>query len=56
MSSMPFIAVETPQSASLKRFKMQNFQREACMLFACFGRPLKLINHLAHENQTGSLA
>jgi len=25
-------------------------------LFTCFGRPLKVINHLGHENQTGSLA
>jgi hypothetical protein len=25
-------------------------------LFVCFGRPLKVINHLAYENQIGSLA
>jgi len=26
------------------------------LLFTCFGHPLKVINHLGHENQTGSLA
>ena len=25
-------------------------------LFVCFGHPQKVLNHLAHENQKGSLA
>jgi hypothetical protein len=50
-------AVEAYQLSGMFNLKqLASNESKYIFLFACFGHPLKVINHWAHENQTGSLA